>query len=121
MYWSSAAVGHQSTLLADLHPRETSNLDLLPHGSGHLGDELFDGLVGILHEGLREERAFLEELLDTALDDLRRDLLGLALFLGLLEVNRPLALDDFGRDLIWAKSTAGWSRRCASRCPSRVP
>ena len=65
-----------------------------------LGDQLLDRLVGILHKGLREKRAFLEELLQTPLDDLCRNLLGLSFFFRLLHVDPSLALDHIARNLI---------------------
>src|SRR5690554_4684916 len=71
--------------LAHAKAREACHLDLLTRARRNLLDELFDRLVRVLHEGLREQRALLEELLEPALDDLLRDVLRLALLLHLLE------------------------------------
>src|SRR5512134_1486611 len=52
--------------LADLETREPGHFDLLAGLRGHLGDELLDRLVRVLHEGLREKCVLLEELLELA-------------------------------------------------------
>src|SRR5690606_32531942 len=72
-------MGPASGRLAHLEPREACHCDLLTRPGRDLGDQLLDGLVRILHEGLRQQRALLEEALQLALDDLLGDGLRLAL------------------------------------------
>src|SRR3954452_5774456 len=76
------ASGIAGTLLADLDPREASDL-----GGA---EQVVDGLLRVLHEPLLEERVVLEERAEATLDDLRDRLLGLALVAG--EVLEHLAL-----------------------------
>ena len=73
---------------------------------GDLGHERAHGDVGVLHEGLLQQRDLLEELVQAAFGDLRLDGLGLAGLGGLRHVDALLVLDDVGRHVL-ARDPAG--------------
>src|SRR3990172_5209691 len=79
--------------LADLEPGEGAHRDLGAGGLPGLREELRDLPVGILDERLLDEAEIAEILLELPLDDPVQDLVGLPRSLGLLAVDRLLALD----------------------------
>src|SRR3990172_5272332 len=79
--------------LADLEPGEGAHRDLGAGGLPGLREELRDLPVGILDERLLDEAEIAEILLELPLGDPVQDLVGLPRSLGLLAVDRLLALD----------------------------
>src|SRR6476660_9110094 len=63
------------------------------------GEVLLHALLVVLDERLSHQRDLAAELVERALDHFLRDLLGLAGFLRARELDRALAIDDFGRHL----------------------
>jgi hypothetical protein len=85
--------GRYSLRLPHLEADEAGELD-----TGLLQD-LADGLLAVLGEGLLEQDRVLEEAVDPTLDDLREGGLGLALLLGRGLGDLPLLGDDVLGDL----------------------
>src|SRR5215475_9164629 len=80
--------------LAHLEPGERA------HGHSLLGQDLLDGLLRVLDEGLLGEHDVLEEGTQPTLDDLADRLLGLAFLAGHLLRDAPLVLDHVAGHLV---------------------
>src|SRR3546814_7817900 len=79
-------------LEADETLERDSRADVLAGG----GDDFGDRGLAVAHEGLRQQRIFLAELRDRAVDHLRHDLGGLARLRRLFLGHRAFALDEVG-------------------------
>src|SRR5690606_24043137 len=90
----SLSSARRKALLAYCDAGEAADLDVLAQGGGGLLDELADGPLVVLDVGLVEQDDLGEELVQTALDDLVGDGLGVALLERLLAERRALGGDD---------------------------
>src|ERR1700730_13858351 len=86
--------------LPDVKAREPANRDVLLKLGDVFLDQLLDGVRRLAEVRLLQQDVLLQESLHLALDDLRDDLLGLAILLGLGLVEIPLVNQDFVRDVL---------------------